>query len=130
MSVGLPPWGMPLAVAMASGVSGEFWLELLRLALALGFVCALAWLLLRFGLPRWLGSLRAPGGRGGAMRVIERHPLSAGKTLWLVEVGARRLLIGGSEGGLQLLAELAAENAAEEAAALHIREGLGVGGPR
>lgn len=108
MSGGAVGWGALLVGGAVDGLAGDLGGALLRMVLALLAVCALAWLLLRVGLPRLLKTLRLPAAEGGALRVVERQVLSVGKTLWLVEVGGRRLLIGGSEGGLRLLAEVSA----------------------
>lgn len=66
--------------------------------IALVAVCALAVLSLRL-----LGRRRP---ERGAMRVIERLPLEARRTLYLVEVGGRCFLVGAGEGGMASLAEL------------------------
>jgi flagellar protein FliO/FliZ len=71
---------------------------LLSTTVALGFVCALAVVVLRL-----LGPQRM---RGGDMRVVEKLPLDARRSLYLVEVGGRRLLLGAGEGPLTLLTEL------------------------
>jgi flagellar biogenesis protein FliO len=77
--------------------------SLLQMVGALLLTCLLAYLLLR-GL-RGLAGRRAPG---GAIRVLERCPLSARHSLWVVEVGQRCLLLGCSEPGgpITRLAEL------------------------
>lgn len=71
---------------------GYLW-SLIRMLGALLLVCALAYLLFR-GLRRLAGR-RSPG---GAVRVIERCPLSTRHSLWVVEVGDRCFLLGGSDG--------------------------------
>lgn len=109
MSAGLLRGALPLALGALGAASGDLGAALVRMALSLLLVCALAWLLLRFGLPRLLGSRGLAGGSGGALRVVERQALSASKTLWVVELGTRRWLLGGSEAGLALLAELEPE---------------------
>jgi flagellar biogenesis protein FliO len=97
-----------LAVSIAeeagSLASPEYLWSLIRMLGALLLVCALAFLLLR-GLRRLAGR-RSPG---GAVRVIERCPLSPRHSLWVVEVGDRCFLLGGSDGpggSLTRLAEL------------------------
>jgi flagellar biogenesis protein FliO len=77
---------------------------LLRVVLALGGVCALAYLTLRF-----LGR-RVQSGSGGLMRVVARLPLEPRRTLYVVEAAGRYLLVGGGENGAPaLLTELDAE---------------------
>lgn len=75
---------------------------LLKMLGALLLVCVLAYLVLRFA--------RRPAARGaGAVRVVERCPLSARHSLWVVEVGGRCLLLGTSDapgGPVCKLAEL------------------------
>ncbi|MBK8482572.1 MAG: flagellar biosynthetic protein FliO [Proteobacteria bacterium] len=106
MSGGGYGWGALLFGGAVEGLGADLGGALLRMVLALLAVCALAWLVLRVGLPRLLKTLRLPAAEGGALRVIERQVLSVGKTLWLVEVEGRRLLIGASEGGLRLITEV------------------------
>jgi flagellar biosynthetic protein FliO len=85
----------------AEAVPSYGW-ALLRMVLALLFVCALAYLALRFGLRRLL----QPGAGAGRLRVVDRCPLAAGRSLWIIEVDGQQLLIGECEGGLSKLAEL------------------------
>lgn len=109
MSAELLRGALPLALGGLGAASGDLGAALVRMVLSLLLVCALAWALLRFGLPRLLGSRGLAGGSGGTLRVVERQALSASKTLWVVELGTRRWLLGGSEAGLALLAELEPE---------------------
>lgn len=118
----------PLAVALwrwqdatfESGPAGggaSFVLMLLQTFLALGFVCGLAYVIFRWVLPR-LSAVRSPG---GMVRVVDRVGLDARKSLYVIEVTGRWLLIGVSESGVQLLSELdarSAEEAEQEAAKL------------
>lgn len=79
--------------------------------LALGFVCLLAWVVLRVVLPRLIVV-----GRGKSMvKVIDRTPLDQRRSLYVVEVTGRWMLIASSEGGVQLISELDAEKAEQEA---------------
>ena len=79
--------------------------------LALGFVCLLAYVVLRVVLPR----LHSGTAGRTMVRVIDRTPLDQRRSLFVVEVTGRWLLLGSSEGGLQLISELDAEKAAQEA---------------
>ena len=84
---------------------------LLQTFLALGFVCGLAYVIFRWLLPR----LHAVRPSGGMVRVVERVGLDARKSLLVVEVAGRWLLIASSEAGVQLVSELDAETAEEAA---------------
>jgi flagellar biosynthetic protein FliO len=85
---------------------GAFLIETLAI---LTVVCALAWLILRYGVKR--GGLR----RTGPLAVIARLPLEPRRTLYVVEAPGKTLLIGVSEGSIATLAEL---DPAEVASAL------------
>lgn len=82
--------------------------QLVQSLLALAAVCVVAWWVLRWAARRGLG--RAPQGRN--IRVLERVSLDGQKSLYLVEVGKRMLLIGSSEHALSTLAELRADEIA------------------
>jgi flagellar protein FliO/FliZ len=95
-----------LALAQAQTVpeapSGYGWL-LLRGLLALAAVCLLAYVVLRFLSRRVYGT--AAG--GGLMRVVARLPLEPRRSLYLVEVAGRYLLVGlGENGAPTTLAEI------------------------
>ena len=87
-----------LALAPAQAVpeapTGYGWL-LLRALLALAAVCLLAYVVLRFLSKRVYGT--AAG--GGLMRVVARLPLEPRRSLYLVEVAGRYLLVGLGENG-------------------------------
>ena len=79
--------------------------ELFRALVALGAVCLLAVVVLKAAARRGLGM-----GQPGPVRVLQRIPLEHRRTLYLVRVGERGLLIGVGEGGSPaLLAELEPE---------------------
>ncbi|MGN6576160.1 MAG: FliO/MopB family protein [Nocardioides sp.] len=71
----------------------------LRLAVSLGVVLGLFWLVAR-------ASARKLGGTRGVLRVHGRQSLSRTASLAVVEVGSRVLVVGVSEGGVRLLTEL------------------------
>lgn len=83
------------AVAVQHAAGAPSWLELgsdvLRTAFALGFVCALAWVALRFLAARGLGKTPRQSPR---MELVERLPLDAQRSLVIVRVEQRRLLVG------------------------------------
>jgi flagellar protein FliO/FliZ len=80
-------------------MAGYGWILLQTLA-ALGLVCLLAIVVFRLLVPR---ALR---GRSGPVRVVGRVAVDPKRSLLLVEAAGRCFLIGSSEGGLQLIAEL------------------------
>jgi len=74
---------------------------LVETLVVLGAVCALAW----FGL-RWLSRRAFALGGKGPIKVLARAALEPRRTLYVVEVGGKTLLIGAGEGPLATLAEL------------------------
>jgi flagellar protein FliO/FliZ len=72
--------------------------------LVLGLVCLVAWLVVRIGTRR----LWNPRG-GGVLEVVARVPLEPRRSLYVVEVAGKTLLVGTSEMGLSVLSELDAE---------------------
>src|SRR5918999_4377936 len=82
--------------------------------LALGFVCLLAYVALRVVLPR----LNLATGGKSMVNVVDRTPLDQRRSLFVIEVTGRWLLIAVSEGGVQLISELDADKAAEASAIL------------
>ena len=84
---------------MAGGGYGWY---LAQTLLALLVVCALAYTVLRWGVRRLYGG--ATG--GGRVRVLERVPLDPRRTLYLVEVGGKVLLLGAGDGAMTTLAEI------------------------
>jgi flagellar protein FliO/FliZ len=81
--------------------------------LALGFVCLLAYLLLSVVLPR----LKVGTSNRTMIHVVDRTPLDQRRSLYVVEVTGRWLLIGASESGVQMISELDPEKAEQEVAA-------------
>lgn len=95
------------AVVFQQAVSAPSWVELvsdvLRTAFALSFVCALAWIALRFAASRGLGK----NTKSARLELVERLALDAQRSLVIVRVEQRRLLIGvGTGAAPQLVAEL------------------------
>ncbi len=83
--------------------------EYVEVLLVLAGILALAYVTLRFGLPRFLG-MRTP--TDGPIQMVARYPLEPKKTLYLVKVGSEVFLIGTSEGQVGYLTGVAPENAA------------------
>jgi flagellar biosynthetic protein FliO len=77
---------------------------------ALGFVCLLAYVLLRYVLPR----VNVAGNSKSMVRVIDRTPIDQRRSLLVVEVTGRWLLLGSSEAGMHLISELDPEKAEQE----------------
>lgn len=91
---------MPLLAAPAAASYGWY---LAQTLLALAAVCLIAIVALRYGLRRLSGF----GGReGGRIKVIERVAVDAKRSLYLVDVGGRVLLLGAGDGQVTLLAEI------------------------
>jgi len=81
---------------------------LLQMVISLGIVCLLAYLLLRYGLKRLLPDQN----QKGQMEVLARLPLEPRRTLLVVKVGEKVLVLASSESGIQPVSELSAEEAA------------------
>ena len=84
---------------------------MLSTTVALALVCALA-----VGALKLLGRQRRST---GGMRIVDKLPLDARRSLYVVEVGGRQLRVGAGDGPLTLLTELEAPRlkvVAEEAA--------------
>lgn len=90
-----------------SGVS-FFWM-LLQTLLVLGFICLLAYVLLRL-----LGRHSSLVSSNSMVEIIDRIPLEQRKTLYVIKVTGRWLLIGSSEAGVQLISELDGKTAEQE----------------
>jgi flagellar protein FliO/FliZ len=92
-----------LQTAQEAELPGGYGVALLQTLLALGAVCVLAWVVLRWGARRGFGL----GVGGGRVRVLERVALDPRRALYLVEVGGKLLLIGAGDGAAPaVLAEL------------------------
>lgn len=102
-------------------VPSGYGLYLLQTLLALGAVCALAYVVLRWGAKRLYGI----GRPGQQMRLVERLPLDPRRSLYLVEVAGRQLLVGSSENGVTLLTEVSRDGPEldETGAERHYRDG-------
>jgi flagellar biosynthetic protein FliO len=88
----------------ARDLPGGYGTSLLQSLLALGAVCILAWVVLRWSAQRGLGL-----GQGQRVKVIERVPLDARRWVYLVQIGERVLVVGAGDGASPtLLTELAA----------------------
>lgn len=86
-------------------VSGGYGEMLISSVVVLAVVCVVAWMVVRFG-GRWLVGAR---GRARGMDVLARLPLEPRRSLYVVEVAGKTLLVGTSEMGLSVLSELDGE---------------------
>ena len=89
------------------GNSLSFLWMLLQTIFALALVCGLAYVIFRVILPR----LGTSYGSNNMVRVVDRIGLEARKSLYVVEVAGKWMLVASSESGVQLIAELDAESA-------------------
>lgn len=87
--------------------SPSFGLLALQMLLALGLVCALAYVLLNWGLKK----VFRLGPTHGVVKVHERAPLEPRKSVYVVEAAGQYFLVGSAEGHLSLLATLDEEKA-------------------
>jgi len=92
-------------------MGGGYGWYLLQTLLALGVVCAAAYLVLRFVVRRAI-----PGARRGPVRILTRVAVEPKRSLLLVEAAGRCFLVGSSEAGLSLIAELDPAKLAEDPA--------------
>jgi len=92
------------ASAADFGTSGAdlFWL-LVKTVFILAAVCGLAWLSLRWLLPRLYG---APPGSTRHIQVLETHRLDPHRSLLLVRVGEEVFLLAAADRGLQFLSRI------------------------
>lgn len=86
------------AVDDAAELPGGYGVALLQSLLALAAVCVLAWVVLRWAAKRGQGF-----GVSSRVKVLERAALDARRSLYLVEVGERVLLVGVGDGGAPAL---------------------------
>jgi flagellar biogenesis protein FliO len=91
------------------GNSWTFLWMLVQTVLALAFVCGLAYVIFRVILPR----LATNYGGNSMIRIVDRTGLEARKTLYVVEVAGKWLLVSASEDGVQLISELDPKTAKE-----------------
>ncbi len=103
-------WGSSEADALAESEESENlgW-ALARTLLVLGVVVASIYLTLNVGLRKLMGLQGAAMGRQPLVSVVERLPLDQRRSLFVVKAADEYLLVGGGEGGLQLLSKLDVE---------------------
>jgi flagellar biogenesis protein FliO len=81
--------------------------EYIEVLLTLGGVLALAYVLLRIGLPR---VMRVRSSGAGPIQILSRCALGPKNTLYLVKVGSQVSLIASWENGVTFLTAIAPEN--------------------
>ncbi|MBI2339099.1 MAG: flagellar biosynthetic protein FliO [Deltaproteobacteria bacterium] len=86
---------------MDTGISFG-WLFVKTIA-AMAVVIGLAFLLLRYVLPRFYGTVRSGGSR---IKILERFGLEPRKGLYIVRVGNKQALIGTSDHSVNKLMDL------------------------
>lgn len=90
-------------------ILGDTWtlfMMVVKMCISLGLVCILAYFTLRFGLPRLAGAQTA---QGQIMRVVARYPLDTQKSLYIVAVPGKHLLLGVSNERVEMISELETE---------------------
>lgn len=102
-------WAL-LALA-ANGVAEQpssglgYGLALVKMVVALAVVCALAYVVLRYG----VGRLFKASTTGRTISIVDRCPLSGGKVLWVVQAERRRFLLATADSSVSVVAELDAD---------------------
>lgn len=89
------------------GNSLSFLWMLVQTIFALALVCGLAYLIFRVILPRLTVNYSA----NNMVRVVDRVGIEARKSLYVIEVAGKWMLVASSENGVQMIAELDAEQA-------------------
>jgi flagellar biosynthetic protein FliO len=92
-------------VTSDGSVPGGYGELLVSSMVVLVLVCVVAWLVVRYG-GRFIAGAR---GRSRGMDVLARLPLEPRRSLYVVEVAGKTLLVGTSEMGLSVLSELDGE---------------------
>ena len=106
-SVEVAPADAPAPLAGAN-LGADYGMMLIKMIIALGLVCLLAYAILRWGVGR-LAGVRAGGEH---MQVLGRLALAPNRTIMVVQVGPKFLILGNTETEISLLSELSAESAA------------------
>lgn len=83
--------------------SVDFTWMFVKVILVLAFVCLIAFAVIKYVLPK---ASFVRQGKGSQVELIERFALEPRKSLYIVKVGSRFLLLGSSENSLNPLMEL------------------------
>jgi|GEM_PF-1170751 len=100
---GTPAEASPVALPDEDLFGMDIVWTLLQFILIFGGVCGLAWLSLRWLLPRIYG---AQISKSDQIRLVDTYRFDARRSLLLVEVRGQSYLLAGSEQGIQLIARL------------------------
>lgn len=87
-------------------ILGDTWtlfLMVVKMCVTLAAVCLLAYITLRHGLPKLTGIQTTPE---QMLKVVARFPLENQKTLYIVEVTGKHLLLGVTQERIELISEL------------------------
>jgi flagellar biosynthetic protein FliO len=103
-----PEEAWPARHGASAGPDSVFLKKVQATLLSLGLICVLAWGVLRLVGPSLLRGA-APSANHRLLRVVERCPLGPQRSLCLVEAAGRYLVVGMTETGMTLLAEIPAE---------------------
>lgn len=91
----------------ATGMELSFGGLLLKTLLAMAFILALAFIFIRYVLPRLY---RQGGPRGAEIQILEKQNLDVRKALYLVKVKNKKYLLSSSEQSVQKIAEFDDKN--------------------
>ena len=83
------------------------WVDYLKLMLILGGILIVAFLTLRFWIPKLA---RVNRNAAGPIQVVARFLLEPNKTLYVLAIGQTRMLVASSEAGVQLIQSLAVQD--------------------
>ncbi len=79
---------------------------LFKTLLALVFILGLATFFIKYVMPRLQGMPANSGKRESILKIMDRIPLDARKSLYVVKAGKKRLVVGVSEQGIYPIANL------------------------
>ena len=96
-----------LIFADAQGLWSDGWIDYIKLMLVLGGILIVAFLTLRYWMPKVVSITRNPS---GPIQVLTRFSLEPNRTLYVIAVGEAKLLLASSEAGVQLIRTLAAQD--------------------
>jgi flagellar protein FliO/FliZ len=94
-------------VQQAPVVQSDYGGMLLKMIISVGLVCLLAYAILKWGLGRLVGGQQV----SGEMEILSRLGVGPNRSIMVVRVGPRFLVIGSTETGISLLSELSEEEA-------------------
>ena len=97
------------AAAQSPVVQSNYGSMLVQMVISVGLVCLLAYAILRWG----LGRLAGAGNRTDKMEILDRLPVGPNRSIMVVRIASRFLVIGNTETGISLLSELSETDARE-----------------